>query len=101
MFSPLSGISIVSCVQKATGSHTFMIPSIVGLRYPTLPFKQQQNIAWFHFFPFITVLEKKVEQLKIAAAKLPVNEKKKKIRSVFCDLRFFICDILTSTGCHF
>jgi hypothetical protein len=40
----------------------------------TLPFKQQQNIAQSHFSPFITVLGKKVGQLKIAAAKLPVNE---------------------------
>jgi hypothetical protein len=39
-----------------------------------MPIKQQQNIAQFHFFPFITVWGKKAEQLKIAAAKLPVNE---------------------------
>jgi hypothetical protein len=41
---------------------------------PSLLFKQQQNIAQSYVFPFITVLEKKVGQLKIAAAKLPVNE---------------------------
>jgi hypothetical protein len=47
------------------------------LKNPTttraLPFKQQ-NIAQSHFVPFITVLEKKIGQLNIAAAKLPVNE---------------------------
>ena len=40
----------------------------------TLPFKQQQNIAQSHFSPFITVLGKKVGQLKIDAMKFPVNE---------------------------
>jgi hypothetical protein len=44
-----------------------------------LPFKQQQNIAQSHFFPTITVLKKKVGQLKIDAAKLPVNEILKKM----------------------
>jgi len=38
-----------------------------SLTTPTLPFKQQQNIAQSHFSPFITVLEKKVGQLKIDA----------------------------------
>ena len=41
---------------------------------PTLRFKPQQNIGQSHFFPTVTVLEKKVGQLKIDAAKLPVNE---------------------------
>ena len=40
---------------------------------PSLLFKQQQNIAQSHVFPFITVLEKKAGQLKIAAATLRVN----------------------------
>jgi hypothetical protein len=39
-----------------------------------LPFKQQQNIAQSHFFPFITILEKKMGQLRIASANLTVNE---------------------------
>ena len=41
---------------------------------PILLYRQQQNIAQSHFFPFITVLEKKVGQLKIAAANLLVNQ---------------------------
>jgi hypothetical protein len=42
----------------------------------TTPTLQQQNIAQSqsHFFPTVTVLEKKVGQLKIDTAKLPVNE---------------------------
>jgi hypothetical protein len=40
---------------------------------PTLPFKQQQNIAQSHFFPHHQRLGKKVRQRKIDAAKLTVN----------------------------
>jgi hypothetical protein len=40
----------------------------------TLRFKPQQSIGQSHFFSTVTVLVKKVGQLKIDAAKLSVNE---------------------------
>jgi hypothetical protein len=40
----------------------------------TLPFKKQQNIVQSHCSPTLTVLKKKVGQLKIDTAKLPMNE---------------------------
>jgi hypothetical protein len=45
---------------------------------PTLRFKQQKNIARSHYSPHRYSLVKKVGQLKIDAAKLPVNEILKK-----------------------
>ena len=41
---------------------------------PTLPYRKQQNIAHSQFFPYITVFEKKVGQIKIDATKLLMNE---------------------------
>jgi hypothetical protein len=46
---------------------------------PTLQFKQQQNIAQSHFFPYCYSLGKKVGQFKIDAAKLPVNQIEKRL----------------------
>jgi hypothetical protein len=40
----------------------------------TLPFKKQQNIIQSYFSPTVTVLKKKVWELKIDTAKLPVYE---------------------------
>jgi hypothetical protein len=41
---------------------------------PTVRFRPQQNIGQSLFFPTVTVLEEKVGQLRIDAAKLPVNK---------------------------
>jgi hypothetical protein len=41
---------------------------------PTLSYKQQQNIAQSPFFPLLQSWKQKSEQLKIDAAKHPVNE---------------------------
>ena len=60
---------------------------------PTLRFKPQQNIGQSHFFSTVTVLDEKVGQLKIDAAKLPENEIfKKLVRSGKNSIRQRKCD---------